>query len=675
MSPAAPALARPVVTRIGPPSATEAGEARVGREAVTLVVQVEVWGAGDRREAIETALAAGILASFRRARGGTTARLRAALAAADAWLRERAPEPPRGAPELGAGASVLALTGDTAILAQVGPALAFGAGGDGPQQHPASSPWLRPGAGALTPAPLWTPLGQGGPPDVQWAQWSLGPGGAALLVPSGAAGALPLEVVAPILGAPSRSALAELAAILPPGMAAVHVARGPGRTSGGTAAPAATAAPVPAAVGAQTPLPAAGTAATAGAGGRRPRLPDVDREALAEAARRAGASLPEVDTEALAEAARRVAATLRALGARASRSGARALAGTLPARAAEGADSYRVERARLAAAAAVLLPLGVLALTVTMRSRAGPLVVAGTVASGDPASPDDPALRITRLADLAPVMALAGEAPDERRVVVGGAPYVLDTVLDRVDRLADGIATPVLARGRAVGDDVVAELVDLFWLPAPGGAGGSAVVLDAADRLWALDGERAALVARAEAPVWGAARAAAGYEGHLYALDRSAGQIWRYARGPAVSFPTAGTAWLAAEADFGRAIDLAIDGAIYVLLEGGRIRKFAGGREAPFDVAPPGSVTDARDLYTSPTAGRLLVADRGGGRIVALSPDGAFLGQLLRPAQSAAADAGVRAGRFGQIEALWWDETAGTLYVVDGNVLYRAAYR
>jgi len=646
------------VNRIGPPTATLVHPVKAGGRDAVLAVLVEVWGAGTHRAAIEQRLAAGIAAVFDRRSGGTTARLKAALAAGDHWLAKLKAEagPEGGRAGIGAGASVLLATDTETILAQAGPAVAYvlapdrdAAGRASATRYPTTSPWLRRGIEVLVDDPLWPPLGlgnletgarHGGPPrdtEVHWFRWPSAPGVVVLLAASKAAAHLPRDVVARLLATPPGEIVAATQGVLPEDAPALWLMlperRAPARP--GPAQPLTRTAP---------PIGAGEMLRTAGRAGRAGRL----------------------------------------WSARAARFGARVMVGLLPNRAEGGAGGYRAEGMRFAAALALGLPLAVVGLALLMRARAMegalPAIPAPTslpTAPGVGAIPEGQA-KIKRLTDSLPIARLPGAADDRRRLVVAaGVPYVLNAALDRVDRVDGGSAQTVLFQGQAVGATVVGALADLFQIPpAAGRTGEHVMALDEAGRLWSLGAAGVAGVARAETPAWIGIGAVAGFEGRLYALDRSTGQIYRYEpdAGAFPSFAAAGGEWLAEPGPFADAIDLAVDGAAYVLFRDGRIAKYDAGAQVSFPVAGLDTpIAGAETLYTSASAGRVLVADRGNGRVVVFAPDGAFESQLLRPAQPMADPPDD--GRFTALHDLWWDEPNGLLYVAAGDALHRATYR
>lgn len=709
-----------VVEIAGPPRTGLARSVRVAGGPALLAVLVEVWGAGPRRDDLAGRLAAGIASAFERQTGGTTARLKAALAGADDWLRRvrAAPGPAWGpADGFGAGVSVLVATPGEVILAQAGPALAFAmvsppddpGGAPRPARFPAASPWLRRDVAGLADHPLWPPLGvprpvpgragaaaPGRPLEIHWSSWRPVPGYGALLAPTTAAPALTREVVARLLGgaaAPGPDAAApglataigaDVPGVLvrprrpppvavPPIGGGARTAAGPVDGEGGHGA-------ATSADHAGAPGTHAGAAAIAGqAAATRPAHAGRARAPGAPGAAGPGAWVSAARPVARAAAAG--ALGLARLGLfHAARLGARVVVALFPNRSVDGPDAGPADGTRLAMAAAVGLPVAVVALALMMRARLGPAIPAAAPAPAAvpeavlPAAGDALA-GIIRLGGVQPVANLPGAPGDDRRLVAAaGVPYVLDAGLDQVDRVVGGVAEPVLRKGQPVGSAVVGALVDLFWLPPAGnGPEGRVVAMDAAGALWSVGGASAAAVPRAALPGWIGVDQAAGFDGRLYALDRSTGQVYRYAPDAAGGFSADGQPWLDPAQNLAGALDVALDGALYVLDRDGRIAKYAGGSAVRFAIEgldPP--LSDARAVYASATAGRLLVADRGHGRIVALSPEGRFVAQLLRPAQPLADPPDT--GRFADLHDVWWDEPNQMLYVAAGVTLYAAPY-
>ena len=112
----------------------------------------------------------------------------------------------------------------------------------------------------------------------------------------------------------------------------------------------------------------------------------------------------------------------------------------------------------------------------------------------------------------------------------------------------------------------------------------------------------------------------------------------------------------------GKAVDMVIDGAVYVLLEDGRIYKFFGGEAQPFQPSGlPQSLSNPVALAVEGDAagGALYVADADAGSIVALDKNGQFIHQIK-------AEGDAWAG----LEALALEENSRTLYVLATGRLY-----
>jgi hypothetical protein len=217
-----------------------------------------------------------------------------------------------------------------------------------------------------------------------------------------------------------------------------------------------------------------------------------------------------------------------------------------------------------------------------------------------------------------------------------------------------------------VGDTVVGGLKDVLWLYAAGAWTGDALlVLTNDNRLlqhnlsWGLswmpfDAESATANVRALRP----------YDGKIYALSPDQDQIWRFVY-DGVGFSSAEAYFAVPAPDLFGASDMTIDGAIYVLLDDGRIFKFVGGRSEPYSIeglpeplSRPVAIASEGDM----TGGALYVADAHTRSIIALTKSGEFLHQIR-------ADDEV----FANLEALAIDEDSRTLFVLANGRLYALA--
>lgn len=290
-------------------------------------------------------------------------------------------------------------------------------------------------------------------------------------------------------------------------------------------------------------------------------------------------------------------------------------------------------------------------------------------------------LTLTKLVDF-------GSSSRERRLVLTDQTlFVLDAAEGWVSGISPNQVTEAEDEGDGgqgqaalvrTGQDVeggdVGRLVDCAWLGAEGGRRSSALlVLEEAGQLvsydpaWRSEGGAPQLT-RVEltTPPPGTPLAVGSYQGQFYVLDASAdgaGQIWRY-RPQGNAYPIAPERYFATPSDqnLDEALDMAIDGHIYVLYQDGTIAKFLGGESQPFEVRGiPQDLGEVTGFAVDPEGdGTVYITDGDNARIVVVGPDGQFRTQLRAR--------GVLDG----LEALAVDQAAGRLYLLDGGVLYAA---
>jgi hypothetical protein len=267
-----------------------------------------------------------------------------------------------------------------------------------------------------------------------------------------------------------------------------------------------------------------------------------------------------------------------------------------------------------------------------------------------------------------------------RRVVVNGLyVYVLDTGTDHVyrhqldeanDALEPDESDPVLVRrAQQVETSVVGELMDLVWMPAGGNRQTSdLLILESGGLLeynpsWGLKA-----VSIADKDAWAAPAAIASYFGNFYILDPQAGQLLRYLP-TTEDYSTPPESYFAPDVsvDLAGAVDMAIDGFVYVLYADGTIRKFEGGAPVDFKMTELDKpLSRPMAIYTAPddVAQYVYVADAGNGRVVQLNKDGRFIRQF-KPRDEQTAD-------FSTLRSIFVDELTGKLYLVNDHALYIA---
>jgi hypothetical protein len=267
-----------------------------------------------------------------------------------------------------------------------------------------------------------------------------------------------------------------------------------------------------------------------------------------------------------------------------------------------------------------------------------------------------------------------------QRVIVNGlSVYVLDPGTDVVyrhqldeanDALQPDESDPVLARrGQQVGSSVVGEMLDMVWMPAGGNRQTSdLLILESGGLLeynpsWGLEA-----LPIASRDTWGLPVAINSYFGNLYVLDTQAGQILRYVP-TTEDYSNAAEPYFSQDAavDLTGAVDMAIDGFIYVLYADGTIRKFEGGAPVDFQVTELDKpLNRASAIYAAPDdiAQYIYVADAGNARVVQLNKDGRFIRQF-KPRDEDKVD-------LNTLRSIFVDELTGKLYLLNDHALYVA---
>jgi hypothetical protein len=267
-----------------------------------------------------------------------------------------------------------------------------------------------------------------------------------------------------------------------------------------------------------------------------------------------------------------------------------------------------------------------------------------------------------------------------KRVVVNGLyVYVLDAGTDQVyhyqlDEVNDALESdendPVLVRrGQQVETSVTGEMIDMAWMPAGGERQTSDLLILESGGLLEYNpswGVTTAPIANKDA--WALPVAVGSFFGNFYILDSQAGQILRYMPS-AEGYTNPAEYYLSDQVtvDLSGAVDMAIDGFIYVLYADGTIRKFEAGVPVEFQITEidkPFSRPAA--IYTAPddVAQYLYIADAGNHRVVQLNKDGRFVRQF-KPRDEDTVN-------FGTLRSIFVDELAGKLYLLNDHALYIA---
>ncbi len=270
----------------------------------------------------------------------------------------------------------------------------------------------------------------------------------------------------------------------------------------------------------------------------------------------------------------------------------------------------------------------------------------------------------------------AGPENQPHRVLLhGNDAYILDEgtqelygyFLDEPRNLREPAGGAVLlAREDRPGGIAVQELNDFIWMEAGNGRETSNLLLLVNGRsLLQFDGLRGFTpVSVADSQLWTEPRVIGGYSGYFYVLDAEEDRILKYTP-TGNSYDASPTDYFQAETnvELGNAVDMAIDGHIYVLLADGNILRFLGGQKDAFSVSglEDHELQNPTAIFTSPETDYLYIADAGNQRIVQLDKEGVFVRQF-RPA-------GESAGAFQNLQDVFVNEARGDLLALNSAQL------
>ncbi|MHB1005151.1 MAG: NHL repeat-containing protein [Chloroflexota bacterium] len=228
-----------------------------------------------------------------------------------------------------------------------------------------------------------------------------------------------------------------------------------------------------------------------------------------------------------------------------------------------------------------------------------------------------------------------------------------------------GQPKPLWRKGDTVGGTTMGEAMAIFWMHvAAPGIPEQVYVLDSGGSLVrCVNGVAGQPLRLPAAGALSKVKAAAGQAGNLYVLDTQRRLVWRYTPG-ANGYDGAGQEYLteAAAPDIASAVDMAMDGNLYLLLADGRIGKYASGKAQTFPaVVPDAPLRNPTALFTSPTTRYVYVADSGNARVVRFTKDGQYAGQYR--AQNDALSG---------LRSVFVDEGSGRLYAIVNSRVFVA---
>ncbi|PIR96894.1 MAG: hypothetical protein COT91_04215 [Candidatus Doudnabacteria bacterium CG10_big_fil_rev_8_21_14_0_10_41_10] len=149
------------------------------------------------------------------------------------------------------------------------------------------------------------------------------------------------------------------------------------------------------------------------------------------------------------------------------------------------------------------------------------------------------------------------------------------------------------------------------------------------------------------------------YTNRAYAIDKTNSQIIRF--GSVGDNFSSAQAWLNESFDFSQALDLAVDGNLYVLLPD-NLLKFTQGAKHDFKLPPLAKpLIGAKKVSAGADLQFIYILDAGNSRILVLTKQGGLSEQLA-------------SDRFSDLEDFWVDEGSRTIYVLNGDELLKFQY-
>lgn len=302
------------------------------------------------------------------------------------------------------------------------------------------------------------------------------------------------------------------------------------------------------------------------------------------------------------------------------------------------------------------------------------------------AQPDDPltittSARIRReyqaasgIVDLPAIAPLAALPTAGDQMILNGVDlYILDRTNSRIYKYllsADGATiksspNPILVQsGDRIGPVTVNKLTRIAWMPSSSNwPTASLLALDSSGFLIQYEPAHGLTVLNLRDPgSWGAVTALGAYDGSIYALNTTQQTL--------ASYPTQSSGfdgpvynYFAPEAkvNLSDAVNLAVNGDLYLLHATGQIQKFTGGKPVSF-AGPPGDLLPSHPAGLAVGDDSVFIGDPGNARIIQLTREGVYTRTL-----SAVANPSVLAN----MRDLAVSESGKDLYVLAGDKLYR----
>ena len=277
------------------------------------------------------------------------------------------------------------------------------------------------------------------------------------------------------------------------------------------------------------------------------------------------------------------------------------------------------------------------------------------------------------------LMTYAPGAKLNRVVVQGVHVFVMDRKTNQVHHhqldefqqsLLPASDSLLVQKGDRVKDLLVADLLDMAWMPAGNGRQKAGLlILESGGNLLEYDPVSDELVPlQVASESWKFPQLVGSHSGRFYLLDSVANHIWRYLPS-ADGYTSRPDEWLETEVDLAGVRDMAIGDDILLLYADGAIQKLSGGKPVAFDISdwdtPPQGATA---IFARPPNDTqwVYVADPGNNRIVQASKDGQFKRQFrLAETQGEGAN-----DALASVTSLFVDEIGGRAFFLSDNSLH-----
>jgi hypothetical protein len=286
--------------------------------------------------------------------------------------------------------------------------------------------------------------------------------------------------------------------------------------------------------------------------------------------------------------------------------------------------------------------------------------------------------------DDAPASLVDSHATLSARIVVQGIDvFVLNRGSSRVykfllndagDALLSSEADSVLVqKGDIRGGIALGDIVDIAWMEAGGDRTLSTfMALERTGFLLAYDPQQGIdVLPVADSEMWLKPAAIGSYFGNLYVLDPLLSRVLRYTPHDNI-YTVPPTDYIPPQLsmDLTGAVDMAIDGGVYILFADGQVKKFLRGEPQPFTMqGMPSPMRSPTTIFVSGPkepdgVGYVYVADAGNERILQFDKAGVYLRQFKMPSGDE---------HMKTLRGLYVDEERQRLFFLSGRTLWMAS--